>query len=136
DLGWLNASARVTAASAFAVDALLLDVIGRLQAALAARGAEVAHLKVIGLSDGPFGVANLVSSATQPELSLPSRASAAELDLIVTARVAVDPGELEGEVRRAVEEACAARGARAEFVTMQRFRPGRPQPTHRYARAL
>jgi Ni2+-binding GTPase involved in maturation of urease and hydrogenase len=135
ELGWLNASVRVTASAAFAVDALLLDVIGRLQEALAARGAEVAHLKAIGLPDGPFGVANLVASATQAELSLPSRSSAAELDLIVNARVAVDPVELEVEVRRAVERACAARGARGEFVTMQRFRPGRPQPTHRYAQA-
>ena len=44
-----------------------------LQASLAGSGAEVAHLKAIGLADGTFGVANLVSSGTKPELSLPSR---------------------------------------------------------------
>jgi Ni2+-binding GTPase involved in maturation of urease and hydrogenase len=135
ELGWLNASARVAGGTAFEVDGLLLDVIARLHGALSARGTEVAHLKAIGLADGPFGVANLVSSDTRPELSLPSRARAAEVDLIVNARVALEPADLEVEVRRAVEEACAARGATATFVTMQRFRPGRPQPTHRYATA-
>jgi hypothetical protein len=56
-----------------------------------------------------------------------------ELDLIVNARVAADPARIEERVRRAVTEACAARQAKAEFRTLQSFRPGRPQPTHRYA---
>jgi G3E family GTPase len=134
ELGWLNSSVRVTADAPFALDELLLDVVGRLQSALAQR-AEVAHLKAIGLSEVSFGVANLVSSAGRPELSLPARGTVTELDLIVNARVATEPALLEAEVRRAVTEACADRGAQAEFRTMQSFRPGRPQPTHRYATA-
>jgi Ni2+-binding GTPase involved in maturation of urease and hydrogenase len=134
ELGWLNGTVHVTAPNPFALDDLLLDAIGRLRQALAGRG-EVAHLKAIGLADGPFGVANLVSGQGVPELSLPSRASATELDLIVNARVALDPEALEGEVRRAVAAACGACGATAEFRGMQSFRPGRPQPTHRYAAA-
>jgi Ni2+-binding GTPase involved in maturation of urease and hydrogenase len=135
ELGWLNSSIAVSAAAPFALDDLLLEVVTRLGQALAALGAEVAHLKAIGLCDGPFGVANLVSSGTRPELSLPSRGEVRELDLIVNARVATDPAALEANVRRAVEAACAGRGARAEFRTMQSFRPGRPTPTHRYATA-
>jgi Ni2+-binding GTPase involved in maturation of urease and hydrogenase len=131
ELGWLNGSVRVTSPRAFALDDLLLDVVGRLGGALAGRG-EVAHLKAIGLSEASFGVANLVSSEARPELSLPARGEAAEADLIVNARVALDPAELEREVRAAVAAACAARGARADFRTVQSFRPGRPQPTHRY----
>src|SRR5262249_58305739 len=45
ELGWLNGTARVTSLRPFALDALLLDVIGRLREALGRRGAEVAHLK-------------------------------------------------------------------------------------------
>jgi G3E family GTPase len=133
ELGWLNSSVAVRGGPAFALDDFLLDVVSRLQQALAADGAEVAHLKVIGLSEASFGVANLVSSATRPELSLPARGEVTELDLIVNARVAADPARVEEQVRRAVTEACAARQARAEFRTVQSFRPGRPQPTHRYA---
>jgi hypothetical protein len=95
----------------------------------------VAHLKAIGLADGPFGVANLVSSEGVPELSLAARGEVSEAELIVNARVALDPALLEAEVRRAVEGACGACGAVAAFRGVQSFRPGRPQPTHRYAAA-
>jgi Ni2+-binding GTPase involved in maturation of urease and hydrogenase len=136
ELGWLNSAVRVSAPAPFALDDLLLGVVNRLRSALAALWAEVAHLKVIGLADGSFGVANLVSSASGTELSLPSHSAVAEVELIVNARVATDPVVLEGEVRRAVGEACEARGARGEVRTLQSFRPGRPTPTHRYAERL
>jgi Ni2+-binding GTPase involved in maturation of urease and hydrogenase len=133
ELGWLNSSVHVEASEPLAMDALLLNVVDRLQTALVAAGAEVAHLKVIGLGEASFAVANVVSSATQPELSLPSHSKVRELELIVNARVATDPAELERLVRQVVPAACTAAGARAVFHTMQSFRPGRPQPTHRYA---
>jgi Ni2+-binding GTPase involved in maturation of urease and hydrogenase len=134
ELGWVNGSARVIGPHPFALDDLVLDVVGRLKEALAGLG-EVAHLKAIGLSDAPFAVANLVGSAALPELSLPSRGQASELELIVNARAAADPQRIADEVRRTVAEACAERGTKAEFRTLQSFRPGRPQPTHRYATA-
>src|SRR5207237_7939785 len=48
ELGWLNSSVQVKAARPFALDQLLLDTVAELQQALAAEGAEVAHLKAIG----------------------------------------------------------------------------------------
>src|SRR5258708_7451642 len=49
ELGWLNSSMTVTAPKPFDLDALLMDVISRLQTSLRAQGAEVAHLKAIGM---------------------------------------------------------------------------------------
>jgi G3E family GTPase len=135
ELGWLNSSIRVVADKPLLVDTLLLDVISRLHEALNQDGGEVAHLKAIALSDASFGVANLVSSQSRTELSLPSRSETKKLDLIVNARVALDPERIAEQVRQTVRAACAAYGATAEFHTMQSFRPGRPQPTHRYAAA-
>jgi Ni2+-binding GTPase involved in maturation of urease and hydrogenase len=132
ELGWLNGSVRVTAGKPLPLDEFLLDVVRRLQGEVSARG-EVAHLKAIGLADGAFGVANLVSNGTEAELSLPSRATTDAVDLIVNARVALDPAELEARVRSAVAAAAAARGGTATFRGVQSFRPGRPTPTHRYA---
>jgi Ni2+-binding GTPase involved in maturation of urease and hydrogenase len=134
ELGWLNGTFAVHGPRPFALDALLVDVVDRQRQALAELG-EVAHLKVIGLADGSFGVANLVSSDSRPELSLPSRAEVREAQLIVNARVAAEPERIEQEVRQAVAAACGARGASAEPGAVQSFRPGRPQPTHRYAAA-
>ena len=95
----------------------------------------MAHLKVVGLREASFGVANLVSSGTEPELSLPLRGRVTEAELIVNARVAADPSVLEGQVRRTVQTVCQDQGVQTEFVSLQSFRPGRPQPTHRYAAA-
>jgi G3E family GTPase len=134
ELGWLNSSARVTAEAPFALDEFLVEMVEDLRDALGRQG-EVAHLKVIGLAGDAFGVANLVGSAAAPELSLPSHGRVREADVIVNARVALEPAVLEREVRRAVEKACRARQGRAEFRQTQSLRPGRPTPTHRYATA-
>ncbi len=131
ELGWLNGSLVVTGRSAFELDRLLMGIVTRLRDALATVGAETAHLKTIGLWEGFYGVANLVSSGSQPELSLPSNCQVERADVIVNARVAIDPDDLKQLVHRAVQEACADVGASAEFRQTQSFRPGRPVPTHR-----
>ena len=133
ELGWLNTSVRITAQEPFALDQLLLDVVNGLKQSLKGTGAEVAHLKAIGLWEGFFGVANLVSSDDEAVLSLPSRCQVKETDLIVNARVAIDPAELQKLVEQVVKHVCAARGAQQAEAKTQSFRPGRPTPTHRYA---
>lgn len=135
ELGWLNSTVQVKSDAPFALDDLLLAIVKGLQEKLATSGAEVAHLKAIGLAEGAFGVANLVSSGTQPELSMPSRMKVKEVDLIVNARVALDPALLETEVREVVTAVCGAIPARIVPGQTQSFRPGRPTPTHRYATA-
>ena len=133
ELGWLNSSLRITSLRKFALDELLLEVVANLRDRLAAIGAETAHLKTIGLWEGFFGVANLVSSDSPPELSLPSHCEVNEVDLIVNARVACDPAILEEHVRATIAAVCEPRDAEATFRQTQSFRPGRPVPTHRYA---
>jgi G3E family GTPase len=135
ELGWLNSSMTMTSSQPFDLDALLIEAVTRLRTSLAASGAEVAHLKAIGMHDLSFGVANLVSSATEPELSLPSHGSVTEAEVIVNARVAADPKMIEDQVRQTMAEISRTRHARLEIRSMQSFRPGRPQPTHRYAKA-
>jgi G3E family GTPase len=133
ELGWLNSSVRVTAAKEFALDQFLLDIVTGLQQSLKPAGAEVAHLKAIGLWEGFFGVANLVHSDGKPTLSLPSNCQVKETDLIVNARVAIDPAELQKQVEKVVQTVCQKYAAKAAGAKTQSFRPGRPTPTHRYA---
>jgi G3E family GTPase len=135
ELGWLNASVQVRAQRPLNLDNLLLEIIRRLSCELDQAGAETAHLKAIGLWEGFFGVANLISRDNVPELSLPSHCETGEFELIVNARVATDPAALETCVRRVVDASCLAAGATAEFRQTQSFRPGRPTPTHRFAAA-
>jgi hypothetical protein len=136
ELGWLNATARLTAAKPFDLDAVLTAILGELAAVCRKLGGEVAHLKLFGMDDaGAFAVGNVVSNDTAAKLSLPSNITPKEADLIVNARVAIDPAVLEAEVKRVVAGECAKAGVTAEFRTSQSLRPGRPVPTHRYQEA-
>jgi Ni2+-binding GTPase involved in maturation of urease and hydrogenase len=136
ELGWLNSSLSFAGPDPFSLDALLMEIITRLRDSLASERAETAHLKTIGLWQGFYGVANLVSSESDPELSLPSNCHPQAVELIVNARVAIDPQLLETHVRRVIDEISSARKARVQFRQTQSFRPGRPVPTHRFATAL
>ncbi|MBI3465355.1 MAG: cobalamin biosynthesis protein P47K [Planctomycetes bacterium] len=136
ELGWLNSNLTVTAAQPFDLDRLLLDVISRLRDSLATIAAETAHMKAIGLWEGFYGVANLVASDSQPELSLPSHCRTSQAQVVVNARVATAPDELERHVQRAVEASCAAQQAAPHFHQTQSFCPGRPVPTHRILEAV
>ena len=109
-------------------------MVTRLAGRLEEQQAEAAHLKVIGLWEGFFGVANLVSSEDRPELSLPSNCQVRTVDMIVNARVACDPEWLENVVRAEVVAAVDSCGASVECRQVQSFRPGRPEPTHRFDR--
>src|SRR5262249_44150374 len=104
------------------------------QAAVANQG-EVAHLKAIGLSESGFGVANLVGSGQRPELSLPSRARVTEVDLIVNARVALDPAILQELVGQVIANLSREMSVAAIPSQMQSSPPGRPTPPPRYASA-
>ena len=133
ELGWLNSSVHVESSIPFDLDDLIRDVMKRLHRQLAKTDGEVAHLKVIGLEEGgAFAVANLVSSSDEPVLSLASGTLLTEADLIVNARVALDPDVLQQIAHDAVTKACEARGIDPEFRQSQSLRPGRPTPTHRY----
>ncbi len=136
ELGWLNSSLQISAPNPFSLDELLLEIVRRLQQSLAADAAEPAHLKTIGMGAGRHAVANLISSDLAPVVSVAADCHTREADLIVNARVAIDPASLEQHVRHAVHGVCTALGARAEFRRTQSLRPGRPNPTHRYTDAI
>lgn len=133
ELGWLNSSLTVSHPDEFALDEFLLETVCNLQTQLCSAGFEPAHLKTIGLWEGFFGVANLISSDTTAELSLPSNCRVRQAEVIVNARVACDPQLLEQFVSDAVLNVAEAMGVTAAFRQTQRFRPGRPVPTHRFA---
>lgn len=136
ELGWLNSSIRLRSDTPFDLDHFLLEVVANLRTALQPTGAEVAHLKAIGLWEGFFGVANLVSNENKPELSLASHCQVRDADLIVNARVAIDPADLQQLVQRVVGDVARSAQIQSEELQTQSFRPGRPTPTHRYEKAV
>jgi G3E family GTPase len=131
ELGWLNSSVRVTASAPFSLDDLSLGIVQRLQQSLSSAGAEPAHLKTFAQGNGHYSVVNLVSGDTPPVVSIASSGHARQANVIVNARVAIDPSVLQDHVTAGVRATCQAINAVADFLRTQSFRPGRPNPTYR-----
>ena len=134
ELGWLNGTVLVKKSDGkFQLDDLALDVVSRLQAALERAQAEPVHLKILAQSGASVAVANIVDSAAKAELSQASRATVSSASMNVNARVIVDPLVLETIVRDEINTYSETNGFSCVFDRIQRFRPARPTPTHRFS---
>ena len=137
-LGWLNATAQLSAASPFDSDGVLTMLARRIQAELA--GSEIAHLKMTLSPNGGLAevaVINLVRSDFVPELSLRIDAPVSGGQLIINLRAEAAPETLRDAVRVAVEALGESLpGVTAQLEHLEFFRPGKPTPTHRMATAL
>jgi G3E family GTPase len=131
ELGWLNASVSIESDAAFQLDKVVTEIVERLKHEFSELGAEPAHLKVIGQAEGNTAVANLISSDTRTELSLASEYSTQQAQLIVNARVAIDPEALQSSVESVVANVAQANKAKCKIESVRSFRPGRPVPTYR-----
>jgi Ni2+-binding GTPase involved in maturation of urease and hydrogenase len=136
-LGWLNARADLHAPDGADWPALAGGLMDSLGDAFRSRGAEIAHLKVfLGTADGAL-VASLTSSSGKPSVLVngtPSRASK-DAELILNARVHLDPEVLRSDVAERIGN-LARHGLAVQVRQLEAFRPGRPQPTHRYDRVV
>jgi len=133
ELGWLNCTVRLESPTkaTFPLDDLLLDLVSRLRETLLGRNAETAHLKVLGRIQEDAAIVNLVSSGDDVELSRASTATPDAADLIINARVAVDPLELEQITLDTLAAVAGDYDLTHSIGHMRRFRPARPVPTHR-----
>ncbi len=140
ELGWLNSTSRLSADEPFESDEFLLELATVMQEALQAQGAEVAHVKMMLTPEGTkpirTAIVNLTRGDASPELSRSSGGQCRDADLIVNARVHMDPEPLEQVVQQCLGRVCQARTIQVRPTGMQRFKPGRPVPTHRYAEAV
>ena len=133
ELGWLNCSVALDGKQEenFSLDELVVSLVQHLADSLLTHDAEPAHLKVYGESQGDVAVANLVCSGVPADLSRSSNASVEQAELVVNARVAVDPNLLARVVEEQVSSVAEQFGTSWSITDMQHFRPGRPVPTHR-----
>jgi len=131
ELGWLNCQTRAESESKFDLDDLVLKLVQGIGTSLKRADLEVAHLKVLGQTLNDAAVANLVGSEVDSELSLASEIKTQGADLLVNARVAASPEELESIVNSVTSRLAAELQVNLTVGNMQSFRPGKPEPTHR-----
>ncbi len=133
ELGWVNLSAHVaTERQAVDLDLLASDLVGGIGEQIVEQGGQIAHLKVSVLGGDAQAVANVVSNDSGVDVGLlASRQVTGNLQLIVNARVAIDPAALETACRKTLQSVATAYHLRVDSVTAFSLRPGRPTPTHR-----
>lgn len=131
EMGWLNCQTKAESESRFDLDDLVLKMVDGIGNALKESDCEIAHLKILGQTMADSAVANLVGSSVESELSLASEIKTQNADLLVNARVAASPEDLEAIVHKVTARLATELGIQLTVGNMQSFRPGKPEPTHR-----
>jgi G3E family GTPase len=137
ELGWVNLTASVIAADKpIDLDGLTQNLVGKIaEEVIETEEGQIAHLKVSALGGDTQSVANVVSNDSEVDVGLAAgREVTGSVQLIVNARVAMDPDNLEIACRHAVASVCHTQGLEVHAVTAHSLRPGRPTPTHRVVR--
>lgn len=135
-LGWLNCTASVSGAAVDG-DEFVLAVARGIHGALGAGDVEVAHLKLTLVpAEGPgISVVNATRTDAPPELAFALDAQIDAGELTINLRAETDPERLEQVVRAVISAEARNNGASAVVEHLERFRPGRPVPTHRMTAA-
>lgn len=132
ELGWVNLSSHGTATKPTDLDQLASQLVGLIGERIVEQDGQIAHVKVSVLGGDSQAVANVVSNDAIVDVGLAaSREVDGKLQLIVNARVAIDPTLLEAVCRTAVEEIAGQLKIDIESINAFSLRPGRPTPTHR-----
>ena len=134
ELGWLNAVVRLRARTRVDWKTFANDLLDRLRDACRARSAEIAHLKILLEAPGQVLTGNVTGLSAEPSVRGDIEGVHADVSLLINARVHLDPAELRGVVEGCL--AAVAGDLPFEVAAMQSFRPGRPEPTHRYDRIV
>lgn len=135
-LGWLNATIAVEASNEFDGNAFLLELAADLHRRLDAHAAQIAHLKMtLSPTDegNDLAVLNLVRNDGTAEMSHSLQAPLRSAELILNLRAEADPHVLQSAVNAALD--ASRTDLNLKVVHMEHFKPGKPQPTHRFASA-
>ncbi len=132
-LGWLNAEIALDATGCCVPDWRLvcLVLMRRIQGACKERKSPVGHVKMLVETGDKACAANLTCLNGTIETRGDVDGSSKKARLTINARVEMAPEDLERLLRENLDILLKGR-VTFEYRRLQRFRPGRPVPTHRY----
>lgn len=137
ELGWVNLATSVQSMAPIDLNEVaetLVRHIGR-QIVQQSAGA-IAHVKASVSGDGTHAVANLVDNFGDVEVGLEAgHAVKGVIEIVINARVALDPQTLQQFCEKALQGVAADQGWPIESINARSLRPGRPTPTHRVTQA-
>lgn len=134
ELGWVNLTATARTEAAVDLDSVAERVVGHIAGTIGGQslGGEIAHLKA-SVRGGDFqAVANVVDNDGTVDRGLTAgRQHAGAIEIVVNARVAMDPEVLKSWCELGVTQVAGEVGLAIESIGSHALRPGRPTPTHR-----
>ena len=135
-LGWLNCTVTLEGPPVDG-DEVLQAIARRVHTDLGTSGLEIAHLKLTLTPVGGRGISvvNAVRTDAPPETAFALDAHLDVGEITLNLRAEAPPERLESAVRRALQDESHASGTALTVRHLERFRPGRPTPTHRMAGA-
>ena len=125
ELGWLNATCRLSAGSPFDPNRFLTSLAGQLADLVSAQGGQIAHLKMAIISGLDVGLLSVVDNNEVPELSRLIRNQLTEAELTINARAQTAPEVLSRASVAALADACTGQRITHEILSIQAFRPER-----------
>ncbi len=133
ELGWVNLTAMLHGETAVDLDRLAAEMVAGIAKRITEQSdGQIAHLKTSVLAGDTQAVANVVSNDQGVDVGLAAgRSVAGKVQVIVNARVAMDPVELETICQATVSDVATRFELRVDDMSGHSLRPGRPVPTHR-----
>jgi G3E family GTPase len=132
ELGWVNLTAMLDSSEPVDLDGFVAFLVRSIAQGVVKSDGHIAHLKASVLAGDTQAVANVVSNESAIDVGLAAnRSVAGAIQVIVNARVAIDPKVLETICRDRLTEFAEKRNLAVASITAQSLRPGRPVPTHR-----
>jgi G3E family GTPase len=132
-LGWMNASARLSASAPADWSALAREWLEDLRTRIQQAGGQIGHLKLFLTSPGRGHVAGNITSNQSPVSlrgSLPQ--DVRQPALLLNARVQIHADRLRAIAEECLPAVALRHRVEVAVTNMRSFFPGRPQPTHRY----
>jgi G3E family GTPase len=134
-LGWLNAAVQLYSTSPADWKAYCLRFLRLAKKEFRSCSAEIAHLKILLTAAAGRIQGNLTSNDGEPAVQGRLTDKTHEAQLIVNARVRIEPDRLKATIEKCLRQA-AGKSIHVDAKEMACFSPARPQPVHRFGEVV
>ena len=131
-LGWLNSSIILSSSDPHDANEFISGLMKSIKEVLQKTLIEIAHLKIYEVSENDWAKASLTSVFDDIDFNKTMENTITKANLIINARVNASPEILEPLIVNTLKEVCKEWGILIEHIDTQCFRPGKPNPTHRF----
>jgi glycerol uptake facilitator len=131
-LGWLNASVQVNGELPIPWTEFCRELLLDIQQRMLTAAAEIAHLKLFLKNTEGSLSANLTGNAAQSTIQAANELSGESASLTINLRANHAPELLQEVVQNSLDTISQKTNVQATIDRLASFRPGRPEPVHRF----